>query len=219
MGALDIKLTEEQLAVLDSLPDDAKGMFADLLTDIGKAAEEEAAASLEEEYEDEEDEEEDEEDEEEELLSKADPSIRRLIEKYQKEAKTNADTAQQALELAKAEHDARMDREMLAKASEYKNLSGSPQDKANILKSAYAVSEDHGKTIEQMMKAANAQLDAAGVFTEFGKSAAGENSVEAEVERKAQELRKADPSITIEKARTLVFDADPSLYDRILRGG
>lgn len=220
MGALDLELSEDQQSVLDSLPDDAKGLFADLVSDIAKAAEEAAEAKFAKDEDSDDDDSDDEDDksgeEDEEMLEKADPAIRRMISKYRDEASQSKKAADAALTLAKAEHEARVDREMLQLAQEFKNLAGTAPEKAVILKAAFAVSDDHGKSIVNMMKAANAQLESAGLFGEVGKGAPGDNTIDGEVEMKAQELRKSNPALTIEKARSLVFESDPTLYDRIL---
>jgi len=195
-------LTKEQQAVIDGLPDDQKSLFAELSkadtdetnTDDGDGAVADITT-----------------DDEETALSKADPAIRKLVEK------ARAETAE-ATTIAKAERDLRVHREMVAKASEFKNLTGTAEEKAEILKAAYAVGEENGQKIEQMMKAANAQLDESGVFTQFGKSAPGADlGTNQEIEARAAELRKANPTMSVEKSKTTVLKSDPTLYDRLMK--
>lgn len=197
--------TEEDL--LKSLPDDVRKSVQDLLDSRDEEIETLKAAAEDDTWIDEPNT-----DPVEKVLAKASPEVRTLIEKMQK------DTTD-ALELAKSEQDKRINREMLSKAAEYKNMAGTDQEKADLLKEAYGVSDEFGKKFEQTWKAANAQLDAAadGMFKPIGKSTTGDITVATEVEQKVDELRKADPKLTKEQAEAQVFAADPDLYSRVTK--
>jgi len=190
--------SKAEQAVLDSLPDEAKSLFAE----INKAHEDEITEILDSIPEP---------DAGKTLLEKADPEIRRMIEKSEKDAA-------EAREIAKAERDLRVQGEMIAKAKNYEHIAGTPEEKAEILKAAYDISDEYGKKIENSWKAANAQLDEAanGMFKPIGKDSGGEEA--SELRSKVSELRKADPTLTPEKAMDRVLSENPGLYDRYLRG-
>jgi hypothetical protein len=107
---------------------------------------------------------------------------------------------------------------MIAKAKNYEHIAGTPEEKAEILKSAFDVSPEFGQKLENSWKAANAQLDAAsdGMFKPIGKDSGGEEA--SELRAKVAELTKADPNLTPEKAMDRVLSENPGLYDRYLRG-
>ena len=144
-GNMGKTLSKAEQELLDSLPDDAKALISEIQKDHDEELQE--LADL---LPDEEDEADD--DSEEAILGKADPAVLAIIQK-------SRDEAAEATKIAKAERDMRIDREMLAKAADYKTFTGTPQEKAELLKAAFAVSEDFGKKLEQTFKAANARLD------------------------------------------------------------
>lgn len=146
------------------------------------------------------------------VLAKADPAVRKIIEKMQSDTAT-------ALAKAQAAEDARIDQEMLSKAASLKNIPGTPEEKAALLKEAYAVSDEFGKKYEQQQKAANAMLDEAHDkgFVAKGSDAPGDVTVGTEVEKKAEALRKSDPNLTMEQAITKVYESEPHLYDETLK--
>jgi len=201
----EIKKEEEIVA---GLPEEAKAMFEKMRQErdeaIAKAKE--AESEVEEETETSKS--------VEEVLAKADPAVRSLIEKMQ------SDTAE-AQRIANEERETRINREMLAKAAEYRNIVGTDAEKAEMLKEAYSVSEEFGKKFEQSWKATNAQLDEAhgNLFHTVGKSGSGDITISSEVESKAAELRKADPTLTKEQAIAKVYESDPKLYEQSVQEG
>src|ERR1019366_7086210 len=145
--------------------------------------------------------------------SDADPVLVAAVQK------SRADAAE-ATEIAKHERELRVDREMLSKAEELTNLQGTPVEKAEVLKAAYGVSTEVGDKMFGQMTAANRQLaDAGELFTAVGKSAPGQQaSTHAEeAMTRAQEMVKADPKLTIEKAVVEVYKSDPGLYNRQMK--
>jgi DNA-binding phage protein len=207
-----VKTDEE---ILKSLPDEARSAVEAILKAKDEKIEEleTEVEELEAEAEDDEEEDDNVEKSVQEILKTADPVVRTLIEKMQ------ADTAE-AQKIAKEERDARINKEMLSKAAEYKNIPGTPEEKAALLKSAYAASDDLGKQFEQSWKATNAQLDKAadGIFEPIGKQTSGDISVGTEVETRAAELRKDNPTMSREQAIAKVYEEDPMLYDKTLTG-
>jgi hypothetical protein len=206
--------------ILKSLPDEVRDDVQALVDLVKEEAEEDLLEALDEmeknggEDDEEETDDGDSEDEDDvqKVLAKADPSVRRLIEKMQ------SDTAS-ALSKAQAAADALLDKEMLSKAAALKNIPGTPEEKAALLKEAYAVSDEFGKRYEQQQKAANAMLDEAHDkgFAPIGKDAPGDLTVGSEVEKKAEVIMKADPTLTREQAITKVYEDNPSLYDEEMK--
>ena len=205
----NVGLTDEQKAIIDSLPEDQQSLFAPLIDETKPVGKSESVV----------DDTTEDDATDDEVLAKANPEIRRVIEKARNETAQALEIAKAAQAEAEAERDIRVHSEMVAKAAEFKNLTGTAEEKAEVLKSAYAVSAENGQTIENMMKAANAQLDDAGdIFRAVGKAAPGAVAgAEAEVEGKASELVKFDPTLSIEQARTRIFKAEPRLYEDYMK--
>lgn len=150
------------------------------------------------------------------LLEKSDPAVREFMKAER--AKTRALQAK----IEKQERDDH-ERTMLAKAKALKNLTVSEDDLKDVLSKAYDVpvevtkadgtkaTRPLGEQIEQILKAANAQLEEAGVWGEYGRPGGGE-AVGSRVESAAAELRKQDPTLTAEQAIAKAYEQDPSLY-------
>lgn len=114
------------------------------------------------------------------------------------------DRTNKAEEIAKAEREKRIAKEYEDKAKEYP-LMGSVDDVAKMLRSAYDISEESGKQLEETFKAANEKLTANDVLTkELGKSA-GDSDVEGKLDALAKKLS-IDEGISYEKAYTKVLD-------------
>jgi hypothetical protein len=216
----ELKLTAEEQAILDGLPDDAKPVLASLLSkavDVGKASAEADEGDDDGSGDDGGSGDQGESDDE--VIAKADPQLRRIIEKAQADATKAAKDAKDAAEIAKSERDKRVHNEMVEIAKSLPNIQGTDDDKAELLKAAYAVSQEHGDKILASFRAANNQLADTEFGREIGKSGGGSNTVQTEVENKAKELQKADPKLSIEKARTTVLERDPDLYSRMMKEG
>jgi len=87
------------------------------------------------------------------------------------------------------------------------------------------LAEAHGKDSEEVkafitnQTALGKQIETAGLFAEHGKKGAGtDNSAEAQVEAKARELMAKDSTLTIQQARTTVYEQNPDLYAAIQEG-
>lgn len=148
---------------------------------------------------------------EKEMLSKADPALRSLIEKQQAAVK-------EAQEVAKAERDARLDREFLAKAETLPMIAEDKTALGGLLRRiSEALSAEDAAAVEKTLKAANEAISKSNLFAEFG-SGGGETTISKSVEAKAEEIRKADPSLTREQAIAKAYDEDPSLLQQAMTG-
>jgi len=143
------------------------------------------------------------------ILEKADPAVRAVLQKQAEQLKANE------IAIAKAATDD-IDRTMIAKAAALPNLTVSGEDLTQILKDAYGVSAEHGEKIENLLKAANEQVEASDMFRELG--ANGTSTVSASVESAASAIRKDDPTLTAEQALAKAYESNPALYNESLKG-
>ena len=144
------------------------------------------------------------------------------ISKEAKEAIDKAEKANEVLTKTNEKLTSRIDKledknltnEYLTIAKEKYPLIGKVEETANILKNASkTMSKEDFETLKKTFKANQEQLESSGLFKEVGSNSVDENGdVEAEIQKKAEEIRKADPSISIEKARVKVLDENPELY-------
>lgn len=145
------------------------------------------------------------------LLEKADPAVRALIEKQQ------ADLAE-TQRIAKAEREARLEREFIAKAETLPMLSEDKAALAGLLRrAADLLPEDDAKTLDTVLKAANEQIAKGNLFASMG-TAGAETTISKSVRAKAEELRKAEPDLTIEQAEAKVYEQNPDLFAQAMTG-
>lgn len=153
------------------------------------------------------------------------PEVREALEKAEQReqeaneriAKAEKD-AKDAADLAKAERDARVTREFIAKAeSDYPLVGGNADEFGPILKAASeALPEDVYKALETRLAAAEEQVRAGELLKEQGRggTAPKDGSAAAEVTRKAEELRKSDSTLRLDQAMDRVLKADTDLQAR-----
>lgn len=145
------------------------------------------------------------------LLAKADPAVRALIEKQNAELKKQAD-------IAKAEREARLEAVFISKAEELPHFPGDSKGKAALLRSiADSLDPEQAEEVEKALRAMNAKIEQGSLFKSIGTGGA-ETTISKTVEAKAEELRKADPSLTIEQARVKVYESDAEIAGMIARG-
>lgn len=145
-------------------------------------------------------------------ISKATPELQEIL-------KAQKAQIEEAQAIAKAERDARLTAAYIAKAEALPMISTDRADLASLLRSAAdKLAPEEMAKMEQLLKAANAQIAKGNLFTEMGRSGA-ETTISKSVEAKAEELRKANPNLTIEQATDLVFQANPDLYTESLKEG
>lgn len=151
-----------------------------------------------------------EEDAQETLLKSVPQEVRDMI------AKAEADAAEARAEIAK-ERDARLDADAvnISKAT-FKSLAFDHNTVAPALRRLALVDADVAKAVGEALKAAEGQLESAGLFAEIGKSStdAGETSLTKAVAA----VRAADPSLSESEAIAKAVDADPALYIAYLEG-
>jgi hypothetical protein len=142
-------------------------------------------------------------------LAKADPTIRAVIEKQQQEI-------QEATALAKAEREARLEREFLAKAENLRMISESPTELAGTLRKLYDADPDVAAKVEGLLKTADTQIAKGNLFTELGAGGA-EITISKSVEGRAEQLMKTEPTLSREQAIARVYADDPTLYEQELK--
>jgi hypothetical protein len=158
-------------------------------------------------------------------LNKADlpPEVRARIEKAERDATARIEkaeqAAQEATELAKAEREQRVTREFVAKAETLPHLPQKPGEFGPVLKSASEkLTKEEYDELDRVLKAANEQIERGSLFKELGGAGgpgpgAGTDAF-SEVQRKAEELRKADSSLSPERALQKAMESDPELQAR-----
>lgn len=149
------------------------------------------------------------------LVKSASPELVAVL-KAQGEAIAKAqERAEAAEQVAKAEQDARLDQEAIVKSREtFTNLALAHEVVAPALRKAAKVDPDLAKSIEALLINLNEQMDGAALTKEIGTpghGGAADNSVWGEIEKQARALVESDPSLTIQKARTRVFEQNPAL--------
>lgn len=139
------------------------------------------------------------------VLAKADPAIREMV------AKAEA-RAEQAEAIAKAEREARRDREFVAKAQTLPMISTDSGRLAQLLKAAedYLDPEDTAELVSILEKA-NAAIAESNLFAEVGTSVAKSTP---SLDAAAAEIRKGAPELTYEQAVARALDTNPDLYDQ-----
>jgi hypothetical protein len=152
----------------------------------------------------------DEPDDEDDLIEKADPEVRALIEKAQQRAEA-------AEAIAKAERDARIEREMLAKAQKLVHVNDNTDELAKTLKSLHEANPELAEGIEKMLTAANEQIAKSGIFSEIGLGG-GDTTISKAIESRVQEIQKANPNLTREQAETQAYEENPEMYDEQVNG-
>lgn len=155
-------------------------------------------------------------DERELALAKADPAVRAYIEKADADREQLRKDAAEARDIAKAEQDERVRRDFVSKAATDYAFIGAADDVGSLLCKLHKADPEAAAKVEELFKAANAKIDQADIFQEIGKLGTGSDP--SDVQAKATELRKADPSLTEAQARAKVYEDDPALYDATVKG-
>jgi hypothetical protein len=163
----------------------------DLQDEIGKSDEEETDTGVES------------------LLKSADPALVEYVQSIEK-------SAAEAQEVAKAERDARITREFLAKGEDLSAV-GTPEEVASVLKSAAEhMPEDDYEALEGLLKSAHGKIESGDLFAELGKSARGSGSGSESIEKAASALMADDASLTKEQAVDAALAKNPDLYSAYL---
>jgi hypothetical protein len=125
--------------------------------------------------------------------------------------------------IAKAERDARLNQEYIAKAASYTGLPVDAADFGLVLKS-FAESDPEGfAKLDGILKASSEAVQKGDLFKEVGRGGgAGETNVTKQIEAAAGEIRKSDSGLTKEQAFAKALKDNPTLYkeyQKELRGG
>ena len=148
---------------------------------------------------------------EKEMLSKADPALRAYIEK------NNAAVAS-ANAIAKAERDTRLDREFIAKAESLPMITEDKATLAGVLRRASeALTVEDNTVLDTVLKAANAQIAQGNLFASVG-LAGGITTVSKSVESAAAEIKKANPTWTMDQCQAEVYTTNPDLLAQAMTG-
>lgn len=145
-----------------------------------------------------------------ELLKSADPSVVHLVKSLQEQV----DAAE---EIAKAERDARLEREFIEKAAGFTNLPAKTEEFGRLLKAlAESLDEETFARAVDIYGAADAAIGKAAPWAELGSTIAPESGA-----GKLDELTKAyqgdHPDVTYEQAMDAVLVQNPGLYTEYLR--
>jgi len=120
----------------------------------------------------------------------------------------------EAQAIAKAERDARLDREFLAKAESLSGLAISAADLAPVLKGVGETSPELLAKVTEVLTAASNAVKESALFTEIGKRGSTESA--GKVEDIAKALQKADTKLTKEQAFAKALEDNPALYTEYL---
>jgi hypothetical protein len=144
--------------------------------------------------------------------------VREEVSKAMEIVKAANARAEEAEKIAKAERDQRLVREFVAKAQSFTSLPINPETFGPVLKKlSEALSDEEYDAVTKALAAGNETMANASLFGEIGKRG-GYQPTEAiaKVDTSAEEIAKAQ-NISIEAARTQVFESDPALYDQYLQ--
>jgi hypothetical protein len=143
----------------------------------------------------------------EEVMKGLDPAVQEIFKslRSQKEA---AET------LVKEMNNQKITDAAIAKAKELKSL---PVEETKLVEVVKSIPDE----VFEILKAANAAIEAGGQFTEVGKSKGGQGSIDAwtKIEKKADEIAKEDTKLTKQQAIAKAIKDNPDLYREYLKGG
>jgi hypothetical protein len=129
-------------------------------------------------------------------------------EEREKEAVKKAEELETIL---KAERDERREKEFIKKAEELPLIPGEATEKGKLLKQVSDLDSDLGGKIEEIFKTLNEQLAQSALLEIRGGGGGKEVDAYETIVRKAEEIRKADPSLSAVQARVKVIKEHPEL--------
>ena len=156
------------------------------------------------------------------------PEVREMIEKAEREAeqlrKDHAEDRarlEKAEQLAKEERDLRVEREFIAKAEkEFPHIGAAGELGPRLKRMSESLSKEDYDAHLQQLAATNAQLETGALFSELGKSgdpqAGGQDADMAKLQKAAEEIRKADSSLSNYEAMELALRQDKAAQARYL---
>lgn len=141
----------------------------------------------------------------EEVLKGLPPQVQNIITDLQKRA-------QVAEEIAKAEREARITKEYVAKAAQFTHLGINAEEFGPILKSLAETNPEGYAKLEATLKSLNTVVEKSVLLEEIGKSNSAAAGAWERIEKRAEEIRKSEPGLTKEQAIARVMRDDPQLY-------
>jgi len=148
-------------------------------------------------------------------------SIRKSIKALEDGQKEEKEKREQAEAVVKEMRDEQRARDYLARAEAFKHLPNVvPADFAPILsKIDKALKDEEREKLAEILKAADAAIAEGKLFEEIGRGEVPDagSSALAKLNAKAEELRKADTSLTKEQAFTQATKENPELYNTHVR--
>lgn len=148
----------------------------------------------------------------EEILKNAPEEMREELEKLYKEKEA-------AELLIKQQQDEAKQKEFIQKAKEnYSNLSVKAEEFGLILKEIAEKAPEAYAKIEEVLKAADAQLKENALFKEIGGNGAGLGGAPSmtKIEKAAEHVRQANPTLSKEQAIAKALELNPDLYNDYL---
>lgn len=147
------------------------------------------------------------------VLKSADPVVREHIEKIQREA-------EEAKAIAKAEQEARLDREYLSKSESMDGLPVEASEFASVLKTiGQSVPAETMDSLMEVLSKSSGLIKDSDFFQEIGKAGGDDDgSATSKIEKAAKAHMASDPSLTKEAAVSKALDENPGLYAEYMKG-
>lgn len=137
-------------------------------------------------------------------LEKMDPGTRSIIEKMQADSKAQAEQIKKAA-------DAEAERVALSKAEAMPMIAEDRSALGGLLRRlSDALTPEDSAEVEKILKSANEQIAQGNLFASLG-TGGGEVTMSASVEKAAEAITKADPSLTKEQAIAKAYETNPDL--------
>lgn len=129
-------------------------------------------------------------------------------DRYHAEVAKAADLAERVEKMERE----RREGEYIAKARDLANLSASPNTLGLLLLDiAEKIPAETFKQLEQLLKAANAQLERSDLFKAVGHPVGDETSLEFRIQKKAEEMVTAGKAATVQIAKAKVLETDSEI--------
>lgn len=103
--------------------------------------------------------------------------------------------------------------EFVTKAERLPILGGTVEERADLLMKVADGDTEAFQALEAQLVAAQSQADRSDLFKAVGKDGEGDTSVDSEIRKRADDLRKADPAMTMEQAFVKAYRDNPTAYD------
>lgn len=156
----------------------------------------------------------------EELLKSVPDEIREMLNKQAEDIRKAKEDAAADREAFLKERDARLDAAAVSESREmFKSLAFDHDKVAPALRRLSSVDSSTADAVLEVLKAAEGQLESAGIFSEIGKSATDSTeTASAKAEIIAKSLIESDKNLTPEQAVAKAYADNPALYTAYLEG-